>query len=279
MSGRSGRGRWVLVLLLLALVTGLVAAPTWVRAAGTSVLTGTVLVHVPGTRAAPGMIGAALALAAAGAALALAGRVGRWLVVTVVLACGVLVLWSAAGVLRDPEPAARQAVAAATGVDHVVAPVSLTAGPWVAVVTGVVVVSAGLVLARSSARWAGPSRRHELSSPSAPRAAGAVGEQLAAVGPVPPPDGVAESSPGAAPAQPVDRVRGTIETRGTERLGPDATGPDPVRPATTEHDMTEPDTIEPSIVETSATGRGATGPDTTDERAAWDALSRGEDPT
>lgn len=264
MKERSGRGRWVLALLCLALLTGLAAAPTWVRAGGTSVLTGTVVVHVPGTRAAPGMIGAALALAAAGVALALAGRVGRWLVVTVVLACGALVVWSAAGVLRDPRPAARQAVAAATGVDHVVAAPALTAGPWVAVVTGVVVMFAGLVLARSSRSWAGPSRRHELLSPSAAGPSGTAGQGRAGADPAPRPapgaeawsaadraaaeSGVGDSADAAAAGQP-----------GAHQSESGTPGPDPTAPGATR-----------SVVG---------GPDATDERAAWDALSRGEDPT
>lgn len=243
MSGRSGRGRWVLVLLCLALVTGVVAAPTWVTAGGTSVLTGTVAVHVPGTRAAPGLIGAALALAAAGVALALAGRVGRWLVVAVVLACGALVVWSAAGVLRNPEPAARQAVAAATGVDHVVAPVSLTAAPWLAAVAGVVVLCAGLVLARSSARWAGPSRRHELGSPV---------------------EGVASAPSSPAPGTAVDDGLGTVGAPGAGPSAADASGSGSTMSGTSAF---------------GATTAGAAGADPTDERAAWDALSRGEDPT
>ncbi|MBN9325346.1 MAG: Trp biosynthesis-associated membrane protein, partial [Cellulomonas sp.] len=129
MTARAGRGRWVVVLLLLAVLVWAAAVPTWVSAAGTSVLTGTVEVRVPGTRAAPGMVGAALALAAAGAALALAGRLGRWVVMTVVLLCGAVVAWSAVALLANPGPVARQAVAAATGVDHLVGTPRSTAAP------------------------------------------------------------------------------------------------------------------------------------------------------
>ncbi len=172
MTARASRGRWVLLLLALALLTWAVAAPTWVTAGGTSVLAGTVHVHVPGTRAAPGMVGAALALAAAGAALALAGRLGRWLVVAVVVGCGVLIGWSAVGVLADPSPAARQAVATATGVDHVVGAVQVTAAPWVALGVAVLVLVAAGAVGRGSGGWSGPSRRHELPAgggTSAPR--------------------------------------------------------------------------------------------------------------
>ncbi|OZB48009.1 MAG: hypothetical protein B7X40_08115 [Cellulomonas sp. 14-74-6] len=161
MTARAGRGRWVVLLLLLAVLVWAAAAPTWVSAGGTSVLTGTVRVHVPGTRAAPGMVGAALALAAAGAALALAGRLGRWVVMTVVLLCGVVVAWSAVALLADPGPVARQAVAAATGVDHLVGTPRTTAAPWVAMLVAAVVVVCGTALGRASARWSATSGRHE----------------------------------------------------------------------------------------------------------------------
>lgn len=239
MNHGSGRGRWVLLLLGLALVTWATAAPTWVSAGGSSVLTGTVLVRVPGARAAPGMVGAALALAAAGAALALAGRVGRWVVVAVTVACGGLIAWSAVGLLADPVPAARQAVATATGVDHVIAPVRTTAAPWSALGVAVLVVGCGVLLARASSRWAGPSSRHER--------------------PVGAPEARLDTSVDAA----------AVTTEGPVVAEPGAAGPEPSPP--TEHRRTVPrkdgDGAEPG------------GGEAPDERAAWDALSRGEDPT
>lgn len=214
------RGRWVMLLLLLALATWVVAAPTWVSATGSSVLTTTVQVRVPGTRAAPGMVGAALALAAAGLALALAGRVGRWVVVVVVVACGALIGWSAGTVLADPGPAARQAVAVATGIDQVVGPTRTSPGPWAAIVVAVLVVGSGARLGRASARWAGPSRRHE-------------------------------------PAQRAGSGAGEREAIGAARPRP--AGPEPL------------------VAEATSSGTGLA--EHPDERAAWDALSRGEDPS
>ncbi len=243
MTAGPGRGRWVLALLVLALATWAVAAPTWVSAGGTSVLTGSVLVQVPGTRAAPGTVGAALALAAAGAALALAGRLGRWLVLVVVLACGAVVGWSAIAVLADPVPAATQAVAAATGVDHVVGPVRTTVAPWLALVCAAFVVVVGASLGRASGRWAGPSRRHEI-----PAGAGR-------------PDG----APAGFASQLRVRTASQRVLEGLPDRGDDA--PDPG--------------AETGDVERTASADTRTGPSVPapDERADWDALSRGEDPT
>ena len=234
MSAAGGRGRWVVALLLHAVLVGAAAVPTWVSAAGTSVLTGTVQVHVPGTRAAPGMVGAALALAAAGAALALAGRLGRWVVMTVVLLCGVVVAWSAVAVLVDPAPVARQAVAAATGVDHLVGTPRTTAAPWVATFGAVLVVACGIALGLSSARWSGTSGRHEPA-----RAPAATRRDTAPI------------------AQGAGAVVGQGEdpTSARTAAGAPEAAPPPSRPAPDERSHVP------------------------DERADWDALTRGEDPT
>lgn len=234
MTARAGRGRWVVLLLLLAVLVWAAAVPTWVSAAGTSVLTGTVQVHVPGTRAAPGMVGAALALAAAGAALALAGRLGRWVVMTVVLLCGVVVAWSAVALLADPGPVARQAVAAATGVDHLVGTPRTTAAPWVATLVAAVVVVCGVALGRASARWSVTSGRHE---PAPARAA-----TQRDLGTMPP-------GAGADVGQSQEPTSARTAADVPERALP------PSQPAPGERS------------------------DEPDERADWDALTRGEDPT
>lgn len=241
MTARAGRGRWVVVLLLLAVVVWAVAVPTWVSAAGTSVLTGTVQVHVPGTRAAPGMVGAALALAAAGAALALAGRVGRWVVMAVVLLCGVVVAWSAVALLADPGPVARQAVAAATGVDHLVGTPRTTAAPWAATLVAAIVVVCGAALGRASARWSVTSGRHE------PAPARAATERDVAT--MPP-------EARAVVGQSQDPTSARTATAAPERALP------PSQPAPGER--------------SDAPGARSDEPD---ERADWDALTRGEDPT
>ncbi|WP_263730405.1 Trp biosynthesis-associated membrane protein [Cellulomonas sp. SG140] len=231
----------MVALLLLAVLVWVAAVPTWVSAAGTSVLTGTVQVHVPGTRAAPGMVGAALALAAAGAALALAGRLGRWVVMAVVLLCGVVVAWSAVALLADPGPVARQAVAAATGVDHLVGTPRTTAAPWVATLVAAIVVVCGIALGRASARWSGTSGRHE---PAPARAA-----TQRELGPMP---------PGAAAVVPQSQEPTAAPTV--------AGAPERVLP---------PSQAEPGR-RSDAPGERSHEPD---ERADWDALTRGEDPT
>jgi hypothetical protein len=164
---RGGRGRWVLTLLLLSGLVALTALPAWIRAVGTSPVTGEVAVDVRGTVAAPGLVAAALVLLAAAGALGLVGRVGRWVVVVVVAAAGALVTASALGARSGSEAVATRAVAEATGVSSLTGSVQVAAWPWVAAALGVLVLLAAVGLARASGRWAAPSDRHERR-PGAP---------------------------------------------------------------------------------------------------------------
>jgi uncharacterized membrane protein (TIGR02234 family) len=162
---RAGRARAAGVLLLAAALTGVCAVPEWVSATSRSVLGGEVTVAVSGGSAAPTLVAAALVLLAATAAVALVGRVGRWVVVASVALAGALVVAGAVDVLRDPLAAVLPAVVAQTGVERVVGDVSVSVWPWVAVVIGVLDLLAAIWLARESASWA-VSRRHEQRSSS-----------------------------------------------------------------------------------------------------------------
>lgn len=158
---RSGRGRAAAVLLVLAGLTALVAVPTWFTTTGTTALQGTVTVQVAGSQVAPAILAAAVAILAAVAAVGLVGRAGRWVVVLVVVACGVLVVGTTVGVLADPATAVTPVVAAQTGVGQLAGPVSTTFWPWAAIGAGVLDVVAGVWVLLASRAWAGPSRRHE----------------------------------------------------------------------------------------------------------------------
>ena len=163
----SSRARGAAAVLVLAAATGASALGTWVNASVEGPLGG-IGVHVSGASAAPVVPGTALVLAAAGVALALAGRLGRWVVVVVVALGGLVVAIGAAAVLSHPETAATAAAAAQTGIGLLRDAPAVTAGPWAAAVVGVVgIVMAGL-LAHASAAWDAPSRRHEVVRRPAP---------------------------------------------------------------------------------------------------------------
>jgi hypothetical protein len=216
---RPSRRAAIWLLLLLGGATLAASAVTWSTTTGATALDPVVEVSVSGTTAAPGVGAAALVLVAAGLALGLVGRVGRWVVLAVAAASGAVTTAAALGVALDPEPSARSAVAEATGVTELTSAVSLTPAPWVAAALGVLTVLAVAWVAVGSRGWQQASTRHE-------RDASATG-------------GPARGDAGGA-----------------------TVGPTAARPGTGTHDP----------------ARTPRDDDLTDHDA-WDALSRGEDPT
>jgi uncharacterized membrane protein (TIGR02234 family) len=170
--GGPARRTAIWVLLLLGGATLAAAVPTWLRTTGATALDPQVDVAVAGTSAAPGVSAAALVLVAAALALGLVGRVGRWVVLAVAAASGVVATVSALSVAIDPEPTARSAVAEATGVTELTAPVELTAAPWVAAVLGVLTVLVVVWVALGARSWASASTRHERAGATPATAAG-----------------------------------------------------------------------------------------------------------
>lgn len=161
---RAGRGRAAALLLVLAGLTALTAVPVWFTTTGSTALEGTVDVAVQGTDVAPGILAAAVAILAAGAAVGLVGRVGRWVVALVVAGCGVLVVATTVSALTDPAAAVAPVVAAQTGVGHLAGPVATSAWPTVALVVGALDILAAVWLVVASRGWAGPTRRYQSTS-------------------------------------------------------------------------------------------------------------------
>lgn len=172
-SWRLARRSAILLLLVLGGGALAAAAPTWLRTTGATPLDPDVLVQVTGTSAAPGVGAGALVVVASALALGLVGRIGRWLVLLVSAASGVVVAASAAAILRDPTQAARTAVAEATGVTDMTSGIVLTPWPYVACAVGVVVVLVALWTAVSSPSWGRASARHEIVRAEASPSSGA----------------------------------------------------------------------------------------------------------
>jgi hypothetical protein len=147
--------------LVLGLLVAGAAAPTWVHASGRSATGQLVEVAVGGTQAAPQVLAAALAVLAAGAALALVGRGGRWAVVVVLLGCAAIVVAGAVRALTDPAAVAASAVADRTGLAAATGSASSTPWPWVTAVLALATVAAAVWIGRARGGWSGRDRRHE----------------------------------------------------------------------------------------------------------------------
>ena len=153
----------VLAAIVVGLATVATAAGIWVT--GTAVGTvGAVDLAVAGTVAAPAVAAGGLVTAAAGLALSLGGRGVRAVTAVVLVAAGVLVVWSAVAVVRDPGPTAQGAAREAVGM-AVAEDVAVSWLPWAAAGLGVVTV--GLSVA-ALGRWQETSRRHEAPARGTP---------------------------------------------------------------------------------------------------------------
>lgn len=175
----------VLATLLFGGVVLLSAIPVWVQAATVSALGPQLSVEVAGSEAAPGVLAAGLAVLAAGVAGGLVGRLGRWIVIAVLLLASGIVLGSGIAVVTNPRTSALTAAADETGVAQLTTDPTLTAWPWVALAIGAVGLLLCLTLVRTSANWTTVSKRHERDA-TAP----AVGTSTLTEGPANP-----ESSP------------------------------------------------------------------------------------
>ncbi|RXR23813.1 hypothetical protein EQW78_10420 [Oerskovia turbata] len=185
-SWRLARRSAILLLLVLGGGALAAAAPTWLRTTGATPLDPDVLVQVTGTSAAPGVGAGALVVVASALALGLVGRIGRWPVLLVSVASGVVVAASAAAILRDPTQAARTAVAEATGVTDMTSGIVVTPWPYAACAVGVLVILVALWAAASSPSWGRGSTRHEIVRTEAAPSAGtgrADGPRSGAAGP------------------------------------------------------------------------------------------------
>ncbi len=180
-AGRSGRrlrlGSRLAVVLLVLAGAGLVLASagrSWVGAAVTGV-PGLPTVSASGQDAAPGLSAAALVAAAGAAALAVAGRVVRMVVATLLVLAGAALLALVWSVVADPAAALAPTLVAATGQTGA-APGSaarLTGWFWPAAAGGVLVAGGGIIGVLRGRSWALGGRRYQAGAGAAAPAGGA----------------------------------------------------------------------------------------------------------
>ncbi|MFV0459621.1 MAG: Trp biosynthesis-associated membrane protein [Actinomycetales bacterium] len=262
-----GRGRYVVGLLLLALALIAVSRAQWLVVTGSGAAQA---LQVPGLGAqvAPMVQACALVLGAGAAALTIAGRLMYPVVVAITALAGIGAAVDAAWVLARPEPAGAAALANAAGAAsvaqvqvHSVWPLTTIVLSGLAVLLAVASLRARPHAATSGDRFAGPAARSApVPRPPADGGDGGRSPHEAAPGP-----GSPEGTPGPA----ADAGEGSSTSTGGDRRSADPSRPrEPGRVAAGTHDGSD--------------GPGA-GPDAepaeSDPVGAWDALTRGEDPT
>ncbi len=144
------------------------ALPIWVRGEAVSALGPRLAIDVAGSQAAPGVLGVGLAILAAGVAGGLVGRLGRWIVMAVILLGSGITVGSSMGVIIDPSRPTLAAAARETGVAQLSTDPTLTWWPWIALLLGAAGIVLCVALFRSPATWSKVSRRHERAEATEP---------------------------------------------------------------------------------------------------------------
>ncbi|MEE6280833.1 Trp biosynthesis-associated membrane protein [Georgenia sp. MJ170] len=156
------RGRAVLALLVLGVVGFGLAALPWLELTVPTVIARQE-VGVSGSTAVPVIGAASLAVLAAALAVAIGGTWVRRIAGVALVILGLLVAATTVRLLIDPEPVARAAASAVSGVAQIEGDITVTPWPYLTVVLGVIV-AAGGVLVLAARSWASPVRRYERGS-------------------------------------------------------------------------------------------------------------------
>ncbi|WP_210505667.1 Trp biosynthesis-associated membrane protein [Naasia sp. SYSU D00057] len=123
-------------------------------------------IEVGGAAAAPALNGIALAVVACVGALSLAPKVLRWITAAVLALLGIGAGYAASAALADPLGAAERSVSAVSGVagresvEALVAAITPTAWPAIAVAGGAMVLLFALGIAVTAGRWPGAARSY-----------------------------------------------------------------------------------------------------------------------
>ncbi|WP_156250751.1 Trp biosynthesis-associated membrane protein [Pseudactinotalea terrae] len=169
MTGSLGRGRAVLIVVVLGIALFGLTLPAWAHAVAPTTV-GSEAVTVAGSDAAPGVASAGLVVLVSGLVLGLAGALARVLAVLGVIAGGALAAVSAGLFLADPERSVLRAAAEITGVRQVDGPITVAPWPTAALVVGAVAVLTGLALPFLAGSWQRVGRRYERGTDAAARA-------------------------------------------------------------------------------------------------------------
>ncbi|MEO9246252.1 Trp biosynthesis-associated membrane protein [Citricoccus nitrophenolicus] len=158
---------WALAAGAIILGTG---AQTWIESAGLSGLA-TTSVTTTGNQAAAVVPAMGLVGMAAGIALSMARRIGRWVSAVLMVLAGLMAGFSAVNAALDPASAAQAQVSEASGTTADAGSYAVTVWPWLTLVGGVLLLLCGLAVLVMGRGWV-TSRRHESPVAAAATASG-----------------------------------------------------------------------------------------------------------
>lgn len=127
------------------------------------------LVQLSGQEASPVITAMALVSIAAGAALSIARKIGRWIIGVLAILAAVTVGWTTINVIANPLDAVALKIAETTGTtgfDELGAQLDVSALPWLTVAGAVIVLIGGLVVLIVGPRWpVGKTKKYDVGEP------------------------------------------------------------------------------------------------------------------
>ncbi|NUL45168.1 Trp biosynthesis-associated membrane protein [Cellulosimicrobium funkei] len=159
---------WAIAAGAIILGTG---AQTWIESSQISGLPGN-SVTTTGNEAAAVVPAMALVGMAAGIALSMARRIGRWVTALLMLLAGVVTAWSSVLAALDPAAAARSQVSEASGTTADAGAYAVTVWPWLTLIGGILLFLCGLAVLWFGRRWT-TTRRYEAAPATAATTAAA----------------------------------------------------------------------------------------------------------
>ena len=173
------RSMTVLILLLGGVLALIGATQTWVTATGFEAAH-LDSVQLSGQEASPVITAMALVAIAAGAALSIARKIGRWIVGVVTILAAVTMGWTTISVLINPLDTVAVKISETTGttaINDVVAQLDVSVLPWLTVLGAVIVIVGGLIALMVGGRWpVGKTKKYDVGEQAQPTGTGQLDE-------------------------------------------------------------------------------------------------------
>lgn len=163
------RSMTVLILLLGGVLALIGATQTWVTASGFEAAH-IHNVQLSGQEASPVITAMALVTIAAGAALSIARRIGRWIVGIVAIFGAIMMGWATIVVITNPLGTVAPKIAettGTTGIEEVVTQIDVSALPWLTVIGSIIGLAGGLIALIAGRRWpVGKTKKYDIDVPT-----------------------------------------------------------------------------------------------------------------
>ena len=156
------------ILLLLGGVLALIGSTqTWVTATGFEAAH-IQNVQLSGQEASPVITAMALVTVAAGAALSIARRIGRWIIGIVVVLAAITMGWTTINVAINPASAVAQKIAettGTTGLEQIGPTIEVSMLPWLTVVGALIGLVGGIIALTVGRRWpVGKTKKYDVGA-------------------------------------------------------------------------------------------------------------------